>query len=240
MKLGSINAKEEIKTKRMFRSMTTAMSARNLYSNHKNNKFNALNTSNHNMSYRESSQTRMCRSRMCLKQIQEREKSQSKKSQRNNSVTLKSLERERFYAKLNRKNKQGLRDKPHENSFRGLASEAYNSNTIDQKYYDSRTSLDRVLKKQESMDEQKEVKEIRLGKQPKNSYGLHGHTFDNSSSKFLNLSKVDHDDSINPMEYQSNRKGNTNLSRDHSQAVIDKYNDFKVAANLSTNRTIKR
>ncbi|CAI2387510.1 unnamed protein product [Moneuplotes crassus] len=84
--------------KRAFRSLSSAMSARNIKSKARTG-LQAVNISSQFSNQRESSGNRYCKSRLCLEEIQKNKKTENYTSKRNNSLSLRSLERERYLVK---------------------------------------------------------------------------------------------------------------------------------------------
>lgn len=171
--------KNDESLKRIFRSLSSAMSARNVTSSGKGLKFQALNDSANNLKKREDSETRFWRSRVCLQKIQEEQRTQSKQNKRTKSISLRSLERERYIAKVSKNSITMQRNMSHEKQPQGLITLQSDSGIIDSNNYNTMSSV-KYSFRDNPQTQSTDLREVRLGKQPRNSNNLNTHTYDNT------------------------------------------------------------
>jgi hypothetical protein len=168
---------------------------------------------------------------MCLQKIQERNKSKCKK-ERQDSISLRSLERERYIAKVKKNSTNIDRKSSHGKPILGftiLNSSSQNTTNI----YDSKTSLG-FAKKLNFCASEYPTKPIRLGKQPKNNDGLRGHTFDHTQKKLgLGRKKM----SNNYKDYFSSVNELSYVSKEGSNSKLNTSNELKFITKLNTNQT---
>ena len=153
-------------------------------------------------------------------------------------MSLRSLEKERYIAKVLQKSKHNERELSHKKTFKVLnnlltescANDEYTSGVSKNEYFN--TKSDNPV----SADPLNSNK-LRLGKQPKNNYGIRGRTIDATQQPNTKFRFIESNTSYNTKALSTNNNEVLNTSRDHSQSAVNKSTDWKFISKLKNHHT---